>query len=709
MDMQAFAHLKWLETRQVMKKLITILTAAALLALFAALAESHAEEPKKEPNRVTIKPVTGGQYTTSESLTVAAWKFLEKKKYDKAVETADSCVQKYFRTAQRQQASLSDFAPPEKAFNSWALNDVATCLFIKGRSLFENGRAEEAKAAFQEIIDSYGYAQCWDPRRWFWRVADGARTQLDSIALGVDFGDASSQTLTTRAWEHYKAARYEEAEIFISRCLSLYSSKAREMQASLSAMPPEGRVFDYWALNDVATCLFIRGRILREQGETEGAEKIFQDIMDNYGYAQCWDPKGWFWKLTQGAKNELESMALGVDFGDCSSQTLTEKAWTAFNATDYAHADIYVKKCLEMYSAKALEMQGQMAGYAQEGREFDSWALNDVATCLFIRGKAMRAENKAGDAEKAFQDIINHYGYAQCWDLRGWFWKVAQGAKNELESMALGVDFGDCSSETLTAKAWAALGEGRFKDVAIFVGKCLEMYGDKAKKMQASMTDFAPKGKEFDAWALNDVGTSLFVLGKARYILGENEEAKKVFNEIIEKYSFAQCWDPKGWFWKPAEGAKDQILLMETGIDFGDYTSETLTVKAWKALEQGDYTATILYARKCIELYRPFADKMQRELAGYAPEDRAFDYWALNDVGTCYFILGEAYRNQQDYEKALEAYMALVDGYVYAQCWDPRGWFWKPAVGARGKVSQIKAEQGIDMAGTKPTETEPVF
>ena len=129
--------------------------------------------------------------------------------------------------------------------------------------------------------------------------------------------------------------------------------------------------------------------------------------------------------------------------------------------------------------------------------------------------------------------------------------------------------------------------------------------------------------------------------------------------------------------------------------DFGDYTSETLTGKAWTALGSGDFDACILYAKKCIQLYKKNAEEMQGNLEGYAPKEKAFDYWALNDVGTCYFIIGEAYMGKNDAKAALEAYKTLVDKYYYAQCWDPKGWFWKPAVAARGKINKIAAERGL--------------
>ena len=78
------------------------------------------------------------------------------------------------------------------------------------------------------------------------------------------------------------------------------------------------------------------------------------------------------------------------------------------------------------------------------------------------------------------------------------------------------------------------------------------------------------------------------------------------------------------------------------GLDYGDSASVTLTVKAWGALGEGKYADAVMYTEKCSELYEDEARKMQASLTAKAPKDKVHDYWALNDVGTSYFIRGEA-------------------------------------------------------------------
>ncbi|MBI4597239.1 MAG: tetratricopeptide repeat protein [Candidatus Omnitrophica bacterium] len=256
-------------------------------------------------------------------------------------------------------------------------------------------------------------------------------------------------------------------------------------------------------------------------------------------------------------------------------------------------------------------------------------------------------------------------------------------------------DFGDFSSETLATKAWQALEKGEYAAVEAYTGKCISLYESKAEEQSASLTDFAPKEKAFTYWALNDVATSYFILGKAQLAQGKVEEAKKSFNTVIQKFPFAQCWDPQGWFWKVASASSDRLTTIGTSYNFGDYTSQTLTTKAWEALTAKDFKGVELYTKKCIELYEGEAKKQQASLTEFAPKDKAFNYWALNDVATCYFIAGEALMEQKKHKEAKAAFERVVNDFRFAQCWDPKGWFWKVETGSRGRINKLREEFGI--------------
>lgn len=144
-------------------------------------------------------------------------------------------------------------------------------------------------------------------------------------------------------------------------------------------------------------------------------------------------------------------------------------------------------------------------------------------------------------------------------------------------------------------------------------------------------------------------------------------------------------------------GAALLLLSSSSGtaaeLDFGDHSSATLTTKAWDALNAKNHDNAVAYASKCIEMYEKEALAMQGALTEAVPSDdreAVSSKWALNDVGTCLFILGQSLEAQGKGKEALEAYRKLVDTLSFAQCWDPQGWFWKPADAAQVKVKALE-------------------
>jgi tetratricopeptide (TPR) repeat protein len=134
------------------------------------------------------------------------------------------------------------------------------------------------------------------------------------------------------------------------------------------------------------------------------------------------------------------------------------------------------------------------------------------------------------------------------------------------------------------------------------------------------------------------------------------------------------------------------LLARAADLDYGDKSSSTLTTKAWKSLEDKNYPDAVAYAKKCVELYEKQAVEMQKELKEPVPTDdreAVSKKWALNDVGTCLFITGQALEKQDKGADALKSYKDLVEKVPFAQCWDPKGWFWKPAEAAKARIKAL--------------------
>jgi hypothetical protein len=130
--------------------------------------------------------------------------------------------------------------------------------------------------------------------------------------------------------------------------------------------------------------------------------------------------------------------------------------------------------------------------------------------------------------------------------------------------------------------------------------------------------------------------------------------------------------------------------------DFGDQSSATLTKKAWEALAAGDDKLVLAYTGKCRELYAAEARTQQAALTAFAPADKAHDSWALNDVGTCLFIEGQLREKQKLPKEAAAAYRELATDLKYCQCWDEKGWFWKPAEAAAGRLKELEFDASLE-------------
>jgi len=40
----------------------------------------------------------------------------------------------------------------------------------------------------------------------------------------------------------------------------------------------------------------------------DDAKKVFDKLVKEYYFAQCWDTQGWFWKPAEAAEQRLEEM-----------------------------------------------------------------------------------------------------------------------------------------------------------------------------------------------------------------------------------------------------------------------------------------------------------------------------------------------------------------------------------------------------------------
>ncbi len=126
-------------------------------------------------------------------------------------------------------------------------------------------------------------------------------------------------------------------------------------------------------------------------------------------------------------------------------------------------------------------------------------------------------------------------------------------------------------------------------------------------------------------------------------------------------------------------------------LDFGNFSSETLTSKAWAAFSANNYTEAKAYAQKCIEMYQGQAVEMQKALTAPATvKEEVFKSWALNDVGVAYYLLGQSLEKEAKGKEAIVPYKFLAENLAFAQCYDTKGWFWKPADVAKERIKALE-------------------
>jgi len=101
--------------------------------------------------------------------------------FEQVYETVDTCIKKFSAQAEKLAVKLTEFPLTGEMSHFQVMNDVATCYFIKGESLRDEGKTGEAKKVLKEVIDKYPYAQGWDPRGWYYSIAEKSEIIIAQI------------------------------------------------------------------------------------------------------------------------------------------------------------------------------------------------------------------------------------------------------------------------------------------------------------------------------------------------------------------------------------------------------------------------------------------------------------------------------------------------------------------------------------------------
>ncbi len=135
-----------------------------------------------------------------------------------------------------------------------------------------------------------------------------------------------------------------------------------------------------------------------------------------------------------------------------------------------------------------------------------------------------------------------------------------------LMAYSLYAEEGNLASADLIVKAWEAHGKRDTEATFKYTQQVIDLYKSKADQEQASLSALPRNKDEIEQVAdLNNVATAYFIQAESFMRQEKPEEAKKLFQLIIDKYPYAQAWDQRGWYWSLAEASKQSIKKIESG------------------------------------------------------------------------------------------------------------------------------------------------
>ncbi len=271
--------------------------------------------------QIVINPPTSQQQSTQENVKTDQlessaltmehiWHVREQKKHEEVIEKTE----KFLKAKKRNE------------------DTCGTCMFLLADSHRQLGHFEQAETLFVKVIRDYPYAKWTDPNYSDIPVKPQCDVGLQLVAERdrSDFPENSGDYITL-AWKYLDKQRFDRAILMTEACISRFQGEARKQQAAhenkyegsppkLSPKPEENKEIlrQFWALYDVGTCYFILGQVYERQGDLaakrgitleagkfyDKAIKCYDEIINKYPGAQCFDPDGpWYWSVKQGAED----------------------------------------------------------------------------------------------------------------------------------------------------------------------------------------------------------------------------------------------------------------------------------------------------------------------------------------------------------------------------------------------------------------------
>lgn len=122
----------------------------------------------------------------------------------------------------------------------------------------------------------------------------------------IDAISVPSEELVRLSWEASHKRDLERLDQLVSQCVQEHGAKAKILQAGLTAFPTVGQKKQFQELNNVGTCLFIKAEAVMNSGDSKEAKIQFEYIIEEYPWAQAWDPRGWLWSVAEKSQASID-------------------------------------------------------------------------------------------------------------------------------------------------------------------------------------------------------------------------------------------------------------------------------------------------------------------------------------------------------------------------------------------------------------------
>ena len=122
------------------------------------------------------------------------------------------------------------------------------------------------------------------------------------------------------------------------------------------------------------------------------------------------------------------------------------------------------------------------------------------------------------------------------------------------------------TSSDYVRKGWALKGQKDYEEIYRVCDECIDVFSAEADSLAATLTALPPKDEKGNYAVMNDVAVCYFIKGEALRDSGRTDDAIETFQVIVDKYPYAQAFDPRGWYWTIKDKAQIAIKQLEEGI-----------------------------------------------------------------------------------------------------------------------------------------------